>query len=115
MFNPNDYAKNIQALNIEKQAKIDERLNKANEEAVFLAKKMMKNDSSIKAIYLFGSVATGIVNNLDFDIDLAMDGGDEYKAMDIAEISAFKIDIINLDLLSSDKKKLILAHAKRLV
>jgi len=36
---------------------------------------------------------------VDFDIDLALDGGDLYKALDITDDSPFKVDLVDLHLL----------------
>ncbi|MEI6387936.1 MAG: nucleotidyltransferase domain-containing protein, partial [Spirochaetota bacterium] len=54
----------------------------------------------IKRVILFGSAARGSPFTLASDIDLAIEGGDSYSAMAIAERSAFHVDVSDLSLLS---------------
>lgn len=114
MFDPEKYAKNIRAQNAELRKKIDERLVVAYNEAESLAQKIKENDKEVKAVYLFGSVARKNAFRLDFDIDLALEGGDVYKAMDIVDESDFKVDLVSLALMSPERRELLLLNAIRL-
>ena len=64
-----------------------------------MANEIKANDENVRTVYLFGSVNRGDPSSLDFDIDLALDGGDVYLAMDITDKSEFKVDIVSLPLL----------------
>jgi len=64
--------------------------------ATELAQHIGSQDPTVKCIYLFGSLNTDIPRNPDFDIDLALDGGDVLRAMELAEESAFPVDIVRL-------------------
>lgn len=51
----------------------------------------------MRRIILFGSLCEDGPRRKGFDIDLAIDGGDVFKAMDAADDSPFKVDIVRLD------------------
>ena len=63
---------------------------------------------------LFGSVAAGSPSREDFDIDLALDGGDSGIAMDIADESEFEVDIVSLDLLPEGMRRMVEARGVEL-
>ena len=46
-------------------------------------------------VMLFGSVADHNVRSRDFDIDMAVKGGDFERAQDIAEQSPFPVDLLD--------------------
>ncbi len=104
-FDPEPYAEGIRALNERERAAIAERAAKARLEAERLARAIGAADPEVQAVYLFGSLASGEPTRLDFDIDLALDGGDPYAAMDLAEGSPFSVDIANLRLLPEGVRK----------
>lgn len=107
MFDPEIYAANIRKRNAEEIEAIKKRLALAKEEARMLSQKIYAQDSNVKTIYLFGSVATERVSSIDFDIDLAIEGGDIYKAMDIVESSNFKVDLVDFKKLPNRTQNLI--------
>jgi predicted nucleotidyltransferase len=76
-----------------------ERLQRARDEAKRLAA-LIGELPDIKRVILFGSAARGSPFTLASDIDLAIEGGDSYAAMAIAETSAFHVDVSDLSLLS---------------
>ena len=45
----------------------------------------------------------------DFDIDLALEGGDVYAAMDAVAGSAFKVDLVQLELLPEGARRAVVA------
>lgn len=98
-FNPAPYAENLIKLNEEEQKAIKTRVKDAREEAGRLAQRIKMADPSVRSVLLFGSVARGNPSTINFDIDLALDGGDVYKAMDSTEESPFSVDIVDLRLL----------------
>ena len=98
-FDPSPYVEGLKRANEAERRAIDERTLRARDEARLLARRIGESDTAVRRIYLFGSLATGGPNRLDFDIDLACDGGDVYLAMEIAEGSEFSVDIVDLHLL----------------
>ncbi|GAB1482758.1 hypothetical protein MASR2M78_15740 [Treponema sp.] len=107
-FDAQPYAQATKQRNEAERVQIAKRAVEATEEAKRLARAIKENDPDIKAVYLFGSLAQGTPSNLDFDIDLALDGGDTYKAMDISEESAFSVDLVQLNLVPAHLRKRIL-------
>lgn len=61
------------------------------------------------------SVLSAPPTRLDFDIDLALEGGDIYQAMDVAEGSEFPVDLVELRLLPPRMRERILAGGVVLV
>lgn len=61
------------------------------------------------------SVLSAPPTRLDFDIDLALEGGDIYQAMDVAEGSEFPVDLVELRLLPPRMRERILAAGVVLV
>lgn len=96
-FDPTPYAEGIRRLNAKEQREIDKRAGLAVSEAKRVAKLIGDSDVDIACIYLFGSLAEGKPKKLQFDIDLAFQGGNVYRAVEIAEESDFKIDVVQLD------------------
>lgn len=107
-FDPTQYANTISQINENERIEIGLRLEKALTEAKRLALAIKVNDTSVRSVFLFGSVARANPTSLTFDIDLALDGGDVYKAMDITENSTFSVDIVDLRLLSEITRERIL-------
>jgi predicted nucleotidyltransferase len=111
-FDPETYAAGISELNRKEGKRIVRRLEAALEEAERLARAISAADTKVRRVLLFGSVASGKPSREDFDIDLALDGGDVHTAMDIAEGSAFAVDVVELGHLSSEMRRLVLARGK---
>lgn len=57
---------------------------------------MLAADPEVARIILFGSIAQRNPRSPDFDIDLALDEGYPYKAMDLTAESSFRIDLVCL-------------------
>jgi len=76
---------------------IRERAALALAEARRIAERIQGADSDVRSVILFGSLAEDGPRRKDFDIDLAIVGGDVYKAMDAADDSPFKVDIVSLE------------------
>ena len=96
-FDPKPYADGIRALNAAERLRIEARARMAVDEATRLARLIAKTDPAVRRVYLFGSLATGVPRNEDFDIDLAIEGGDVFTAMECAETSGFHVDIAQFD------------------
>lgn len=114
MFDPEPYAKGIRELNRAEQALLLSRLENARSEATRLSHLIRKADPTVRSVMLFGSVASGNPKTPDFDIDLALEGGDIYSAMDITDTSPFKIDLVSLDHLPPAVRDGILEKGLRL-
>jgi predicted nucleotidyltransferase len=99
-FDPKPYAEGIKRANEAEEQAIRERAALARVEAKRLATKILAGDGEVRAIYLFGSLAQGEPRRLDFDIDLAMEGGDLYRALDVVDVSSFKVDLVDLTFVS---------------
>lgn len=115
MFDPSPYADNLAKLNAHEEAQLQERLSLARTEASKIAKKIAAADASILGIYLFGSTATGNVKSLNFDIDLAIEGGSSALAMEAAASSHFAVDIVDFAQLPSHIKERILLEGIKLL
>ncbi len=95
-FDPESYAAGIRKLNAAERTRIEACMERARGEAERLAAAILEKDSGVRRVILFGSVATGAARSEDFDIDLALDGGDVHAAMDLTEESAFRVDLVSL-------------------
>lgn len=113
-FDPERYAAGIRLANERERNAIAERLQRARGEARRLAEAIKSQDPNTRAVYLFGSVAEGTPSRLGFDIDLALDGGDPYKALDVTESSEFEVDVADLDRLPVHVRDRILDRGIRL-
>jgi predicted nucleotidyltransferase len=101
-FDPQPYAEGIIRLNEAEAEEIRARASMAREEARALARAIRGGDGEVRSVYLFGSLAEGEPRHLGFDIDLAIDGGDLYRALDIVEGSSFHVDLVDLALVPAD-------------
>ena len=96
-FDPRPYAEHYRAENEAELRAIRDRASAALAEARCLAERILREDSGVRAVILFGSLAEDGPRRKDFDIDLALDGGDLYKALDSVEDSAFDVDVVKLE------------------
>lgn len=80
----------------------------ARKEARRLASLLKAKDPTIRTVYLFGSVTRGESGNSSFDLDLALDGGDLYAALDLTENSEFEVDLVELALLPPAMRESVL-------
>lgn len=108
-FDPGPFVERILARNEEERIAIRARAERALQEAGILAERILQADPDVKAVILFGSLAESGPKRLEFDIDIALDGGDPYKAMDITEDSAFDVDVVSLRLLPAHVRERIAA------
>jgi predicted nucleotidyltransferase len=92
-FDPELYARAIRGRNEAERLFLAERRQQALAEAQRLARLIKQRVPGVERVILFGSVAEDNVKSADFDIDLAIVGGDSYRAEDVAAESPFKIDI----------------------
>jgi predicted nucleotidyltransferase len=96
-FDPGPFVDRTRAQNEEERKAIRARADAALQEARGLAARILRNDPEVRSVILFGSLAEGGPKRPDFDIDLALEGGDPYKAMDVTEDCAFDVDVAVLD------------------
>lgn len=108
-FDPEPYARGIRDLNERERRAIVERAALARAEAERLALGIGRADPGVRSVRLFGSLARGEPKSLDFDIDLALEGGDVYAAMDAVADSAFKVDLVQLELLPEGARRAVVA------
>lgn len=101
-FDPLPYVEGIMKLNQAEEKDIRIRAGLARDEARRLAESIRTRDGEVESVILFGSLALGEPKRIDFDIDLALEGGDIYKAMDAVEDSLFRVDLVDLRLLPED-------------
>lgn len=95
-FDPEPYAAGLRRRESRRRRQIAEDAARAREEAVRLARAIGEADDDVRMVYLFGSLAAGEPGREDFDIDLAIDGGDVYAAEARAETSPFSVDLVDL-------------------
>jgi hypothetical protein len=81
-FDPEPFAAGLRDINRREQQRIQRRADSARETARNLAHRIATEVPDVQSIYLFGSLLNDIPKNADFDIDLALDGGDVYAAME---------------------------------
>ena len=72
------------------------RLAEARHEAARLAEEFVRVDRTVRRVVLFGSVATGRVRSERFDIDLAVEADDYFSLLRAAELSSFRVDVVDL-------------------
>ena len=113
-FDPESFAAGIKLENAAELKRVEARFQEAMHEAAKLASTIKSADPGVLKVLLFGSLAEGIPTHPDFDIDLALVGGDPHKAMLVVEDSAFKVDIVMLDRLPEGMRKRILENGKEL-
>lgn len=111
-FDPEPYARGLRERNARERALIARRASEAREEASRLASEIAARDSDVRAVYLFGSLAAGEPARIGFDIDLALDGGDLYRALEVAERSRFDVDVISIDRVSQEMRDVIESGGK---
>ena len=99
IFDPSPYIAGHRAANAAELAAIKKRAARAAQEARLLAERILAHDPAVEAVILFGSLAEGEPSHLDFDIDLALVGGDTYRAMEVTEESDFRVDVVSFALL----------------
>lgn len=114
-FDPERYASGLRRQNERERVQIAQRLAGAKVEAERLARAIMAADASVRAVYLFGSVGQGHPTHIDFDIDIALDGGDNYRAIDIVQSSAFDVDVVDLALVPAHVRERILSTGIKFV
>lgn len=95
-FDPERYAAGLREANRREYARIAGKAARAREEAGRLAAAIAEVDPKVNRVFLFGSLIGGGPRHLDFDIDLAIDGGDVYAAEAVAEGSPFAVDVVAL-------------------
>ncbi|MGA2480298.1 MAG: nucleotidyltransferase domain-containing protein [Spirochaetia bacterium] len=96
-FDPRPYIDYYNAKNEKEWREIRARAEEAVKEARRLAREIKRADPAVREVILFGSLAEEGPRRLDFDIDLALKGGDDFKAMDAIEGSPFKVDLVDFD------------------
>ena len=65
---------------------------------------MLKRDPSIRKIVFFGSLATGTVRDLSFDIDIALSGERVFKLAAWGEDQNVPVDVVDYDALTAEFK-----------
>lgn len=96
-FDPGPFVEHYRAEATAELVAIRERAASALAEARRIAERIRRSDTAVRRVVLFGSLAEGGPRRKDFDIDLAIDGGDVFRAMDAVEGSPFEVDIVCLD------------------
>ena len=96
-FDPRPYIAYYKSKNEEEERAIRARAADALKEARRLAREIRAADPTVRAVILFGSLAEEGPRRLDFDIDLALMGGDIDKAMDVVDKSAFDVDVVDFE------------------
>lgn len=112
-FDPAPFAAAWRRQNERERRLIEERSTEARSEAERLAA-AFADDAGATGVILFGSVAEGTVRNLDFDVDIAIEGGDWSRARSIADESPFRVDVVELDRLPPHIRERVLTRGIRL-
>ncbi len=96
-FDPQPFANGLRRLNERERRRTATRADAARLEAQLLADRIAVAVPGVRRIYLFGSLLEDVPANLAFDIDLAVEGGDIYAAMEVCEASDWKVDLVDLE------------------
>jgi len=86
-----------------------ERVAEAKAEAARLARSFAAEDPALRRAVLFGSVARGRVSGPGLDIDIAVEGGDILRYIAVAERSSFSVDVVDLQNVSEEFRRLVLS------
>ena len=103
-FDAESYAAAWRKRNKIEQERTEQRVVAALTEAKRLAR-LLAADAAVAQTILFGSLAEDTVRNENFDIDLAIRGGNWLKAQEIAEESPFKVDVVEYDAVPEHVRK----------
>ena len=95
-FDAERYAAGLRHSNARERQHSEQRLKDAQIEAVRLIQ-ALKETAGCTDACLFGSVADNSVRRIDFDIDIAVWGGDILLAEGIADTSPFTVDIVQYE------------------
>ncbi|MFP4377075.1 MAG: nucleotidyltransferase domain-containing protein [Spirochaetales bacterium] len=101
-FDPERYASGLKRQNKKEAERIAALAEEARNKAHELSTAIAQADPEVRAVYLFGSLAGEGPRHLNFDIDLAIDGGDVFAAEQATEDSDFSVDVVALDRLPPD-------------
>ena len=112
-FDPAPYIRHYVEENERTARQLKLRLEVAVREAERLAQKL-KSLTGVRAIWFFGSAARGDPHELEFDLDLAMDGGDLYAGLDLVAESEFSVDLVSLSQLPERFREQIASQGRRL-
>ncbi len=98
-FDPEPYAEGIRRLNQRELKRTRDHAHAARRDAHYLARRIGEDDPNVSRVYLFGSLLEDTPRRPNFDIDLAIEGGDVHRAMERAEGIDRHVDIVCLHLL----------------
>jgi predicted nucleotidyltransferase len=84
----------------------------ALEEAERIARALASDIMGLRKIILFGSILDEERFRIVSDIDMAIEGRDILAAMEIAETSAFKIDLVDIPRLKPGFRSMLIASGK---
>ncbi len=96
-FDPAPFVRHYRKANALELRLIRARSRKAKKEALRLAGRIMAADAGVRRVLLYGSLAEEGPRRIGFDIDIALDGGDLFRALDAVDDSPFEVDIAILD------------------
>ncbi|MFW5994530.1 MAG: nucleotidyltransferase family protein [Spirochaetia bacterium] len=114
-FNAERYASGLRRANEIERNTSTERARAARKAAVRLAERIAAADPHVSRIYLFGSLLNETPANPDFDIDLAIEGGDILAAIERCEEEDFKVDVLALERLPAHVQERIRHEGRLLV
>ncbi|MCF6334141.1 MAG: nucleotidyltransferase domain-containing protein [Spirochaetales bacterium] len=110
------YANRLNRENDKYDKEMARRRREAKDEAERIASLLRSQDPEITQIWGFGSVfEDSRPFSENSDIDLALEGGNYFKAFKIVERSSFKIDLIDITDKDDSFASLIRKHGKPLV
>jgi len=102
----------IKSENDKERRRIDLRIKQAHNEVERLKKDFLKIDEKMGKMVLFGSLAESNIDSINFDIDIAVKSKKYYRLVGRALESQFKIDVIDLDTIHENIRKVINEHGK---
>jgi len=111
-MNVKDIIKRIKIENENERQRIKERIVKAFEEIEQLKRDFLRIDHEMGRMILFGSLAEDRIENMDFDIDIAVKSDKYYQLVARALESEFKVDVVDLETVHDSIKRNILENGR---
>jgi predicted nucleotidyltransferase len=105
-------AANLKRQNDLEQQRIQERIERANQEVQRLVDRFLQIDPDIQTIVLFGSLAEGTAYSIHFDIDLAVRSRKYLELVGCGLRSPFRVDVVDLDRVAKPIKDSIERYGK---
>ena len=97
VFDPEPFRRGLESRNAQRQVRIEERAARARAFLPRIRDAFLEIDPDMRRLVLFGSLAKGLPNHEDFDIDVAVSSSRYLRLVAWALDQEWKVDVIDLD------------------